>query len=172
MAAPSRRRRFEQWKAWLRSELAAPRAEPLSYDGLPPEAAETLETFRTIARLRVRIDREAFGALILSMTRSAADILAFICSPRKAACSPIRRRSSAAPCRSCPARDHSGSAPRGAILKELLACRCAAQPLRAGQSPGSHDRVLGFQQGGDTTPPIGSSRRRRAPHAPRPASSG
>jgi len=65
----------EQWKAWLRSELAAPRAEPLSYDGLPPEAAETLETFRTIARLRGEIDREAFGALILSMTRSAADIL-------------------------------------------------------------------------------------------------
>ena len=65
----------EQWKAWLRSELAAPRAEPLSYDGLPPEAAETLETFRTIARLRGEIDREAFGALILSMTRSAAAIL-------------------------------------------------------------------------------------------------
>ena len=33
----------DDWKAWLRSELAAPRAEPLSYDGLPPEAAETLE---------------------------------------------------------------------------------------------------------------------------------
>jgi phosphoenolpyruvate carboxylase len=65
----------EEWKAWLRSELAAPRAEPLSYDGLPPEAAETLETFRTIARMRGEIDREAFGALILSMTRSAADIL-------------------------------------------------------------------------------------------------
>jgi phosphoenolpyruvate carboxylase len=65
----------EEWKAWLRSELAAPRPEPLSYDGLPPEAAETLETFRTIARMRGEIDREAFGALILSMTRSAADIL-------------------------------------------------------------------------------------------------
>ena len=65
----------DDWKAWLRSELAAPRAGPLSYDGLPPEAAETLETFRTIARMRGEIDREAFGALILSMTRSAADIL-------------------------------------------------------------------------------------------------
>jgi phosphoenolpyruvate carboxylase len=65
----------EEWKAWLRSELAAPRSEPLSYDGLPTEAAETLETFRTIARMRGEIDREAFGALILSMTRSAADIL-------------------------------------------------------------------------------------------------
>jgi phosphoenolpyruvate carboxylase len=65
----------EDWKAWLRSELATPRTVPLTYDGLPPEAAETLETFRTIARMRGEIDREAFGALILSMTRSAADIL-------------------------------------------------------------------------------------------------
>jgi phosphoenolpyruvate carboxylase len=65
----------EEWKAWLRSELAAPRSEPVSYPGLPADAAETLETFRTIARMRGEIDREAFGALILSMTRSAADIL-------------------------------------------------------------------------------------------------
>jgi phosphoenolpyruvate carboxylase len=65
----------QDWKAWLRAELAEPRAEPLSYEGLPAEAAETLETFRTIARMRGEIDREAFGALILSMTRSAADIL-------------------------------------------------------------------------------------------------
>jgi len=65
----------EDWKSWLRTELAEPRAEAMSYEGLPAEAAETLETFRTIARMRGEIDREAFGALILSMTRSAADIL-------------------------------------------------------------------------------------------------
>ncbi|HEX4152732.1 MAG TPA: phosphoenolpyruvate carboxylase [Steroidobacteraceae bacterium] len=65
----------EEWKAWLRAELAAPRAEPVPYEGLPADAAETLRTFRTIARMRGEIDREAFGALILSMTRSAADIL-------------------------------------------------------------------------------------------------
>jgi phosphoenolpyruvate carboxylase len=65
----------EEWKQWLKSELAAPRRELLSHAGLPADAAETLDTFRTIARLREEIDREAFGALILSMTRSAADIL-------------------------------------------------------------------------------------------------
>jgi phosphoenolpyruvate carboxylase len=65
----------EDWKSWLRAELAAPRTEILPYEGLPADAAETLETFRTIARMRGEIDREAFGALILSMTRSAADIL-------------------------------------------------------------------------------------------------
>jgi phosphoenolpyruvate carboxylase len=64
-----------QWKHWLLSELGTPRSAPHRYESLPPDAAETLATFRTIARMREEIDREAFGALILSMTRSAADIL-------------------------------------------------------------------------------------------------
>jgi phosphoenolpyruvate carboxylase len=64
-----------EWQLWLKSELATPRRDPLGCEGLPADAAETLETFRTIARLREEVDREAFGALILSMTRSAADVL-------------------------------------------------------------------------------------------------
>jgi phosphoenolpyruvate carboxylase len=65
----------EAWKQWLKSELGAPRTEPMVYEGLPAEAKETLGTFRTIARLREEVDREAFGALILSMTRCASDVL-------------------------------------------------------------------------------------------------
>ena len=65
----------EEWKRWLLAELGTARSRPCSYDGLPADAAETLATFRMIARMRGQIDREAFGALILSMTRSAADIL-------------------------------------------------------------------------------------------------
>jgi phosphoenolpyruvate carboxylase len=65
----------EAWKQWLKSELGAPRTEPMVYERLPAEAKETLETFRTIARLREEVDREAFGALILSMTRCASDVL-------------------------------------------------------------------------------------------------
>jgi phosphoenolpyruvate carboxylase len=64
-----------EWTQWLKTELAAPRSGLPVYEGLPAEAAETLATFRTIARLREEVDREAFGALILSMTRSASDIL-------------------------------------------------------------------------------------------------
>jgi len=64
-----------EWKQWLLSELGMARSERCLYEGLPADAAETLATFRTIARMREEIDREAFGALILSMTRSAADIL-------------------------------------------------------------------------------------------------
>ena len=63
------------WKRWLLAELGTARDASLPYAGLPADAAETLATFRTIARMREQIDRRAFGALILSMTRSAADIL-------------------------------------------------------------------------------------------------
>jgi phosphoenolpyruvate carboxylase len=65
----------DPWKQWLLAELATPREAPLDPQSLPPEARETLQTFRTIAQLRQQVDREAFGALILSMTHSAADIL-------------------------------------------------------------------------------------------------
>ena len=64
-----------QWKQWLLAELAIAREAPRELAGLPAEALETLQTFRTIAQLRQQVDREAFGALILSMTHSAADVL-------------------------------------------------------------------------------------------------
>ena len=65
----------EEWKHWLLAELGTQRTESCRYEDLPGDAAETLATFRTIARLREEVDRDAFGALILSMTRSAADLL-------------------------------------------------------------------------------------------------
>lgn len=64
-----------EWKAWLMSELTKPRDPQRDLSALSSEAAETLETFKVIAEMRQKIDREAFGALILSMTHSAADVL-------------------------------------------------------------------------------------------------
>ncbi|HEX4584003.1 MAG TPA: phosphoenolpyruvate carboxylase [Burkholderiaceae bacterium] len=64
-----------EWKQWLLAELAMPREAPLEPELLAPEARETLRTFATIAQLRQQVDRDAFGALILSMTHSAADVL-------------------------------------------------------------------------------------------------
>jgi phosphoenolpyruvate carboxylase len=64
-----------EWKQWLLAELALPREAPLAPEPLAPDARETLQTFATIAQLRQQVDREAFGALILSMTHSAADVL-------------------------------------------------------------------------------------------------
>ncbi len=70
------------WMDWLLTELAAPRQPgtgPASVwdrtDGLGPEAAETLATFRMVGQMRRLGDRECFGSLILSMTHRAADVL-------------------------------------------------------------------------------------------------
>ena len=64
-----------EWKAWLLSELRAPRETARALPDLTPEAQETLQTFQAIAEVRRQVDREALGALILSMTQTAADVL-------------------------------------------------------------------------------------------------
>jgi phosphoenolpyruvate carboxylase len=65
----------EEWKRWILNELSTPRGVVREDSDLSAEARETLDTFRVIAELRQTIDREAFGALILSMTHSATDVL-------------------------------------------------------------------------------------------------
>jgi phosphoenolpyruvate carboxylase len=64
-----------EWKQWLLTELTTARETPRTFTDLPADALETLRTFTTIAQMRRQVDREAFGALILSMTHSAADVL-------------------------------------------------------------------------------------------------
>ena len=65
-----------EWQQWLIARLAEPRAALPTFSDLPPDAAETLATFRAIAEMRAEVDREAIGALVLSMTHSVADVLA------------------------------------------------------------------------------------------------
>jgi phosphoenolpyruvate carboxylase len=65
----------EEWKAWLLAELARPRGGPPVHRSLPPEAEETLGMFRLARDQSEEFDREAFGAFVLSMTRSVADVL-------------------------------------------------------------------------------------------------
>ena len=61
------------WRQWLQEELARPlrpgRAEP------PPEAVEIVGLFRLIREMRDRLDREAIGSFVLSMTHDAGDVL-------------------------------------------------------------------------------------------------
>ncbi|MFL5546022.1 MAG: phosphoenolpyruvate carboxylase, partial [Gemmatimonadales bacterium] len=65
----------EAWRTWLSAELA----RPLTPGAPPPEPsaefAETFGMFQLVRRLREEIDREAFGAFVLSMTRSVSDVL-------------------------------------------------------------------------------------------------
>ncbi|HTC24333.1 MAG TPA: phosphoenolpyruvate carboxylase [Gemmatimonadales bacterium] len=61
-----------EWSRWIQAELARPqRGESV----LPADAAETAGMFRLVAELRERVDREAFGSFVLSMTHSVSDIL-------------------------------------------------------------------------------------------------
>src|SRR6185312_9480708 len=66
----------EAWKSWLLAELARPRVGDRVLAGLSPEAEETLAMLRLVPEMRGRLDREAFGSFILSMSRSVADVLA------------------------------------------------------------------------------------------------
>jgi phosphoenolpyruvate carboxylase len=65
----------EAWRQWISSELARPLTADSQPPELPSESAETLGMFQLVRRLRGDVDREAFGAFVLSMTRSVSDIL-------------------------------------------------------------------------------------------------
>jgi phosphoenolpyruvate carboxylase len=65
----------DAWRRWLAAELS----RQLTSDGrspqLPADSAETLGMFQLVRQLRDEVDREAFGAFVLSMTRGVSDIL-------------------------------------------------------------------------------------------------
>jgi phosphoenolpyruvate carboxylase len=64
------------WREWIDRDLAA--SGPLALPGdLAPEAAEFMATLAVVRASREGADPGAIGALILSMTTTAADILTF-----------------------------------------------------------------------------------------------
>ena len=63
------------WRSWLLAELGRPLDAGRRLDELPAEAAETLRTFRLINEMDAALGRGALGAIVLSMTQSAADVL-------------------------------------------------------------------------------------------------
>jgi phosphoenolpyruvate carboxylase len=64
----------EEWEEWLLAELVRPLNSLPVFPDLPDDAASTLDMLRQV-REREHTDREAFNAVILSMTRSSADVL-------------------------------------------------------------------------------------------------
>jgi phosphoenolpyruvate carboxylase len=67
--------RSDGWRQWLASELGRPIAPGAHRPSLPQDSAETQGMFDLVRDLREEIDREAFGSFVLSMTRSASDVL-------------------------------------------------------------------------------------------------
>src|SRR5205085_546260 len=66
-----------EWRAWLQAELGRPLGADRDPLELPAEggAAETAGMFRLIRETRDRLDREAIGSFVLSMTHTVADVL-------------------------------------------------------------------------------------------------
>jgi phosphoenolpyruvate carboxylase len=65
----------EAWRAWVAGELARPLTPDAQAPSLPADTAETFGMFQLVRMLREEVDREAFGSFVLSMTRSASDVL-------------------------------------------------------------------------------------------------
>lgn len=63
------------WKSWLLQQLAKPLAPDRPVRRLSAETEETLGMFRLIAEMWDVLDRQAFGAFVLSMTHSVSDVL-------------------------------------------------------------------------------------------------
>jgi phosphoenolpyruvate carboxylase len=65
----------EPWKQWLLAELTRPQGHIPRFQHLTPGAESTLGMMRLVRETRSFVDRETFGAFILSLTRSSADVL-------------------------------------------------------------------------------------------------
>ncbi|MEM7171986.1 MAG: phosphoenolpyruvate carboxylase, partial [Pseudomonadota bacterium] len=63
------------WQDWILSELSHPQAEQRHFNNLSDSSQKTYGLFQSLRRLADKLDRRAGGAIILSMTRSVADIL-------------------------------------------------------------------------------------------------
>jgi phosphoenolpyruvate carboxylase len=65
----------EEWKNWLITELERPLDQLPTFSNLDESSTSTLGLFQMSAEMINKLDREAFGHFILSMTQSVADIL-------------------------------------------------------------------------------------------------
>ncbi|MEZ5524924.1 MAG: phosphoenolpyruvate carboxylase [Pseudomonadales bacterium] len=65
----------KEWREWLNSQLAEPLNGLPEFKTLDESANSTLGLFRLIGETWKKLDREAFGYFILSMTQSVNDIL-------------------------------------------------------------------------------------------------
>ncbi len=65
----------DEWKAWLLAELDKPQETLPTFSNLDDSSTSTLGLFQMSGEMMDKLDREAFGHFILSMTQSVNDIL-------------------------------------------------------------------------------------------------
>ncbi|MEO0422333.1 MAG: phosphoenolpyruvate carboxylase [Pseudomonadota bacterium] len=64
-----------EWRDWLLSELDRERPYEITFNDLPPASQEFFRLLRTLRDLGPSLDENALGAIVLSMTESAEDVL-------------------------------------------------------------------------------------------------
>ncbi|MEO0973151.1 MAG: phosphoenolpyruvate carboxylase, partial [Pseudomonadota bacterium] len=64
-----------EWREWLLGELEHARPYEITFHDLPAASQEFFRLMRTLRDLRHALDEKALGAVVLSMTESAEDIL-------------------------------------------------------------------------------------------------
>jgi phosphoenolpyruvate carboxylase len=64
-----------EWREWLDAQILTPPLSAEEREKFSRETLDTIEMFEVVAELQSKLDREAFGGFILSMTHSAADVL-------------------------------------------------------------------------------------------------
>ena len=65
----------KQWREWLLEKIKEPLDRLPQFSTLSDMSAATLELMRLIHTLQEKVDRDAFGVFILSMTQSSEDII-------------------------------------------------------------------------------------------------
>jgi len=129
--------------AWLRETLARPRGAraPLGRGSL--EAARALAMLRQIAALRGRVDRAAFGRLVISGTSSAADVLGVYLLARESGLYADRDGVEACTLPIVPLFETIGDLARAhTIMREVLATPVVRRSVRAGD--GVHEVMIGY----------------------------
>ena len=64
-----------EWRAWLDEQIQTPPLSSEERESFSSETRDTIEMFELVAELQSKLDREAFGSFVLSMTHNAADVL-------------------------------------------------------------------------------------------------
>lgn len=64
-----------EWREWLMTELSRPLSYQIVFKNLPAASQETIDLMRLIAETQNKMDKEAIGGFVLSMTQSVNDIL-------------------------------------------------------------------------------------------------
>ena len=65
----------EEWKKWLLEELEKPLDTLPTFSNLDESSSSTLGLFEMVTQMMDKLDNEAFGNFILSMTKTVNDIL-------------------------------------------------------------------------------------------------